>query len=145
AACRPRAGGGGGVEDGGLHRPGDRRQAGLRHPHRRAQVAADPLPVVGGGPMSSPAASTPPVEVARHVDQVCTRFEAAWKAGERPRVEDYLPEGPQAERSALAAELIPLEAEYRRRLGEDPGAEEYQGRFPALDRAWLAQALAAPG
>src|SRR5262249_39621771 len=61
-----------------------------------------------------------------------------------PRVEDYLPEGPEAARSALLGELIPLEAEYRRRLGEGPQPEEYHRRFPALSGAWLAQALAAP-
>ena len=36
---------------------------------------------------------SPPVlspSEARHVDQACDRFEAAWKAGERPRLEDYL-------------------------------------------------------
>src|SRR5262249_53912196 len=57
---------------------------------------------------------------------------------------DYLPVGPEAERSALLSELIPLEAEYRRRLGEKPDPKEYQRRFPALDPAWLAEALAGP-
>ena len=25
------------------------------------------------------------------IDEVCTRFEAAWKAGERPKIEEFLP------------------------------------------------------
>src|SRR6266542_551908 len=96
--------------------------------------------------MNRPLASldTRSVELARHVDRVCSRFEAAWKAGQRPHVEDYLPVGPQAERSALLSGLIPLEAEYRRRLGEEPAAEEYYRRFPAVDPVWLAEAVAAP-
>jgi serine/threonine-protein kinase len=74
------------------------------------------------------------------VDQVCTAFEAAWKAGRRPRIEDFLPGGPAAERAALLRELVPLEAEYRRQAGEQPQAEEYLRRFPGLDTAWLAAA-----
>src|SRR5262249_18491028 len=97
----------------------------------------DPSYLGPGDSMSSPPAGpeTCPVELARHVDRVCTRFEAAWKAGQQPRVEEYLLVGAEAEDAALVKELIPLEAEYRRRLGENPTAEEYQRRFPALDRA----------
>jgi WD40 repeat protein len=84
------------------------------------------------------------LELARRVDQVCTAFEAAWKAGQRPRLEDYLPAGPEAERAAILRELVPLEAEYRRRTGEQPQAEEYQRRFPGLDPTWVAAAVAPP-
>src|SRR5262245_47320502 len=95
--------------------------------------------------MSRPFAGldTRSVELARHVDQVCSRFEAAWKVGQRPHLEDYLPVDPEGERSALLSGLIPLEAEYRRRLGEEPAAEEYHRRFPAVDPVWLAEAVAA--
>jgi serine/threonine-protein kinase len=84
-----------------------------------------------------------PLELARRVDQVCTAFEAAWKTGQRPRIEDYLPAGPAADRAARLRELVPLEAEYRRRAGDDPQPEEYARRFPDLDPAWLAAAVAA--
>jgi tetratricopeptide (TPR) repeat protein/tRNA A-37 threonylcarbamoyl transferase component Bud32 len=80
---------------------------------------------------------------ARHTDQVCLLFEAAWKTGQRPRIEDYLREMPEPGRSALLRELIPLEADYRRLAGETPRPEDYQ-RFPDLDTAWLARILAAP-
>jgi tetratricopeptide (TPR) repeat protein len=93
-------------------------------------------------PLTGPEACS--VELARHIDRVCTRYEAAWKAGQRPRAEEYLPAGPEAQPAALVQELLRLEAEYRRRRGEGPTAEEYQRRFPALDRAWLEQAVAAP-
>ena len=93
---------------------------------------------------SQPGERTLHVELAQRVDRACTAFEAAWKAGQRPRIEAYLPAGPQAERAALLRELVPLEAEYRRRAGEDPPPAEYARRFPDLDPAWLAAALATP-
>ena len=37
-----------------------------------------------------------PLAQARQVDAVCYQFEMAWKAGQRPRIEDYLPEPPRA-------------------------------------------------
>ncbi|TMQ32095.1 MAG: hypothetical protein E6K70_20445, partial [Planctomycetota bacterium] len=66
---------------------------------------------------------------ARHVDQICDGFEAAWKAsgraGTRPRIEDYLAGVAAPEQTALCRELIKLDIEYRRRLGEEPVAEDY--------------------
>jgi hypothetical protein len=68
--------------------------------------------------------------VLRRVDQACDRFEEAWKAGERPRIEDFLAAAPEAERAALFRELLLLELFFRRRNGESPDLEEYQERFP---------------
>ena len=65
------------------------------------------------------------------MDDACDRFEAAWKAGLRPRIEDYLGETVGPERSALWHDLLVLELVYRRRQGERPTPEEYQTRFPA--------------
>ena len=81
---------------------------------------------------------------ARHLDGICTRFELAWKRGERPRIEDYLDGAADAERSELLAELILLELDYRRALGEDCDAREYRDRFPVLEPAWLDRAIASP-
>jgi WD40 repeat protein len=80
--------------------------------------------------------------VARQVDQVCNRFEAACKAGTRPRIEDFLSDTPEPARSALLRELVVLEAYYRRARGESCPTHEYQARFPHLDPTWLAEALA---
>src|ERR1019366_1498948 len=55
-----------------------------------------------------------------HADQVCLRFEEAWKAGERPRVEDYLQGVPDTEKEFLLRELLLLEFEYRQRSGTQP-------------------------
>jgi serine/threonine protein kinase len=83
-----------------------------------------------------------PESLARQVDQVCNRFEAAWKAGGQPRLEDFLGDVPEPGRAALLRELISLDAYYRRRGGAGCAAEDYQARFPTLDAAWLAAALA---
>jgi hypothetical protein len=82
------------------------------------------------------------LSAARHVDRVCDRFEAACKAGQRPRVEDYLADAPAPERAAFLLELVPLEIAYRLRRGDDPGTEEYRARFPALDPTWVARQIA---
>ena len=65
------------------------------------------------------------------MDDACDRFEVAWQAGLRPRIEDYLEETAGPERSALWHDLLVLELVYRRRQGERPTPEEYRARFPA--------------
>ena len=65
------------------------------------------------------------------MEAVCDRFEAAWKAGRRPSIEDHLDGVPEAHRAAVFRELLVLELAYRRRAGERPTAEEYRRRFPA--------------
>ena len=86
-----------------------------------------------------------PVAVARRLDQVCDRFEAAWKAAggtvERPRIEDYLGDVPEPERAALVRELIVVEVEQRYRAGETLRLEDYRARFPMLPPHWLAGVL----
>jgi serine/threonine-protein kinase len=82
--------------------------------------------------------------LARRVDQVCNRFEAACKDGGRPRVEDFLGDAEGPERDALLRELVALEVYYRRARGEDCRPEEYRARFPDLNPAWFAEATAGP-
>jgi tetratricopeptide (TPR) repeat protein len=77
----------------------------------------------------------------RRSNQECDRFEAAWKAGQRPRIEDHLAAVPEPERPELLRELILLEIDYRRSAGDPPQAEELLARFPGLDPTWLAGAL----
>src|SRR5262249_22309264 len=57
--------------------------------------------------------------------------------GQRPRLEEYLGETPEPERSLLLRELLVLEFGYRRRSGERPTPAEYLLRFP--DHAALIQ------
>jgi formylglycine-generating enzyme required for sulfatase activity len=82
--------------------------------------------------------------LARRVDQVCNRFEAAWKAGTPPRLEDFLGDAPGPERAALLRELVPLDVYYRRARGEDCRPEDYRDRFPDLDPAQVSETITGP-
>jgi hypothetical protein len=52
----------------------------------------------------------------QRVDGVCDRFEYAWKSGQRPQIEDFLDDVPEAERPLLLRELLEVELGYRCRL-----------------------------
>lgn len=54
----------------------------------------------------------------KRIDCVCDEFEAAWLAGQSPKVQDYLDRAAEEDREALTKELIPLEIHYRHRHGE---------------------------
>ena len=56
---------------------------------------------------------TMPSDAARRIDALCDRYEEAWLAGQAPRIEDYLGDLPDPQRSALRAELLLLEQVYR--------------------------------
>jgi serine/threonine protein kinase/WD40 repeat protein len=86
-----------------------------------------------------------PLAGEARIDEICDRFEQAWKAGSRPRIEDYLGDCAEPERSVLLRELIALEIDYRRRAGEQPQAEEYRARFSSLNLGPLASTLKAEG
>jgi WD40 repeat protein len=83
-----------------------------------------------------------PAALARHVDEVCNRFESDWKSRGTARLEDYLSDTPEPARAALLRELLALEIWHRRRAGEQPDAGPYLARFPQLDTHWLTSALA---
>jgi serine/threonine-protein kinase len=84
-----------------------------------------------------------PLSGALRVDEACQRFEAAWQAGGRPVIDDFLGKTAGPEREGLLRELIRLEVYYRLLHGEAPLPQEYQDRFPSLARAWLEEVLAA--
>ncbi len=73
---------------------------------------------------------TLPLSLARQVNSACDRFEAAWGAGQRPRIEDSLAALPELSHRKLLFELMALELAYRKRRGETPTREEYRERFP---------------
>src|SRR5262249_43746367 len=64
------------------------------------------------------------------INDAADRFECAWKAGPRPRIDDYLAEAEPRLRAALLEELLRVEIELRRGDGEAPVADEYALRFP---------------
>ena len=73
-----------------------------------------------------------PLSLQRQIDRLCTRFEACWVAGERPRIEDFLAEIAEGNRPDALRELVLLDVHYRRRLGESCLAEDYRDRFPDM-------------
>ena len=89
-----------------------------------------------------------PLDLKIGVDEACDRFEAGWKAGERPRIEDHLCDSGRPEYRVLLGELIGLDADYRRRNGEPAGPDEYRQRFPdaaaLIDAAFAAEAVDPP-
>jgi WD40 repeat protein/predicted Ser/Thr protein kinase len=84
-----------------------------------------------------------PAQLARRIDRLCDRFEAAWKKGRRPRLERYLAYVPAEAQPELIRELLVLEFEYRLENGERPELPEYHRRFP--QHAALLDALLSEG
>jgi WD40 repeat protein/tRNA A-37 threonylcarbamoyl transferase component Bud32 len=78
-----------------------------------------------------------PPALGRRIDEACDRFEAAWRAGALPRLEDFIAGWAGDERAALLRELVPLDADYRRQRGEPVALADYRGRFPELGAGWL--------
>jgi len=71
-----------------------------------------------------------PTDGETWIDEVATRFEQAWLAGRRPRIEEFLGEATRQRRSLLLRELLQVEGELRLGQGEKPAAEDYRHRFP---------------
>jgi outer membrane protein assembly factor BamB len=92
-------------------------------------------------PSASDGAALPP-EVGPQIDEVCNRFVASWRSGQAPRIEDHAVGWKGPTRAALLRQLVLLDADLRRKRGEALSATYYLGRFPELDPAWLAHALA---
>jgi eukaryotic-like serine/threonine-protein kinase len=74
-------------------------------------------------PSASPSSGTRLAELA-------DRFEAAWRAGHRPHLEDYLDELPAPERPRLLRRLLEAELDGRLRHGEMVTITEFERRLP---------------
>jgi eukaryotic-like serine/threonine-protein kinase len=72
----------------------------------------------------------------QRVNQVCNRFEAAWRSGERPNLAEHLASAPAQEQPVLARMLIELDVDYRRMHGETPQAGDYRSILP-FEATWL--------
>ena len=68
----------------------------------------------------------------RRLDQVCDRYEDAWRDGFGPRIEDYLRDAdvPPSRRAAMLVELLKVDRELRQARGDPPTISEYLDRFP---------------
>lgn len=73
-----------------------------------------------------------PFEMALRIDDACDRFESAYRAGGKPKIEDFLAETTAALRPALFAELLRLEIEFQMKVhpAETPAPRGYFDRFP---------------
>jgi WD40 repeat protein/tetratricopeptide (TPR) repeat protein/tRNA A-37 threonylcarbamoyl transferase component Bud32 len=71
-----------------------------------------------------------PTRPSERIDELCDRFEAAWRSGREPRIELYLDDADGADRPALLRELLALEIELRRQRGERAEPDDYVARFP---------------
>jgi serine/threonine protein kinase/DNA-binding SARP family transcriptional activator len=65
-------------------------------------------------------------------ERLLEAFEDAWRRGQRPAVEDFLPDG--AAEPELLLDLLQADLEYRLKAGESARAEDYLGRFPQVAR-----------
>ena len=72
-----------------------------------------------------------PIAALERIDDQCAEFERRWQSSEPPTIESVLAgDVTPSERDVLLAELVVLEIDYRRRLGETPSKQEYLDRFP---------------
>ncbi len=70
--------------------------------------------------------------LADQIDNLCDSFEALWRAGQAPRIEEHLLKVPAAERTTLLRELLAVEIEYRQSCGQRPNLADYLVRFPEI-------------
>jgi WD40 repeat protein/tRNA A-37 threonylcarbamoyl transferase component Bud32 len=71
--------------------------------------------------------------IACDIDETCDRFEAGWRSGDRPRIEDFLGDKSDSVHRMLFRHLLAVEFACRGVLGEVPEASEYRRRFPAQE------------
>lgn len=77
-------------------------------------------------------------------EQLIKEFEAAWRRGDAPSIDDFVgPDGPA--RHALLLELVHTDIELRLKSGESARIESYWGRYPHLfeDRGALLDLITA--
>src|SRR5262249_2991418 len=70
-------------------------------------------------------------EESSHLIQLVDRFEAAWQAGLKPAIEDFLPLNPSERKCALVP-LIHIDLERRIKAREEVRVEGYLQQFSEL-------------
>jgi serine/threonine protein kinase/formylglycine-generating enzyme required for sulfatase activity len=64
------------------------------------------------------------------VIEICDRFEATWRDGLKPMIEDYVDGAAEPFRASVLRELLLVELELRTQFGEAVVLEDYLSRFP---------------
>jgi serine/threonine protein kinase len=72
---------------------------------------------------------------ADQIDTLCDSFESLWRAGTRPEIAHYLDKVAVSDRPAFLRELLAIELDLRRGLGEHPCLTDELSRFPGLEDA----------
>jgi predicted Ser/Thr protein kinase/tetratricopeptide (TPR) repeat protein len=80
----------------------------------------------------------------QEIDGICDRFEAAWLVGETPVLSEYLADALPEAKASLFRDLLALELEYRRGMGERPAAAAYLEQFPQFAEVVEAEFAFAP-
>ena len=70
--------------------------------------------------------TTPPLDLALRVEELCSRFEAEWQSGKSPSLADFLRTATPAEYPFVLKELVLLDVHYRRKAGQKPNPEDYR-------------------
>src|ERR1700691_1990518 len=85
-------------------------------------------------------AGDPTLSAAADTDRIVDAFEAAWRADEHPRIDDYLRgDGPTADE--LLVDLAEADLRWRLSSGEAARVEQYFERYPRLAENTAAQLL----
>ena len=88
-----------------------------------------------------------PESLSAQVDALCDRFEAAWKADQRPEIAAFLDQVPEPSRGELLYQLLLVDLQCRGNRQESPTQDEYARRFPDFCRqieAAFAKLVASP-
>src|SRR5262249_24315157 len=84
-----------------------------------------------GGPImttaNQPPASPDPT-ASLFLEEAVARFENAWQRGERPAIDDHVPDG----NVAILVEIVHADLEFRLEAAEPQRVETYLARYPAL-------------
>src|SRR5262249_32981249 len=70
------------------------------------------------------------LSVLKEIDRACDGFEIAWRADEKPRIEDYLAQASERLRIDLLRELLRVEIACRLERDETILPQDYAPRFP---------------
>ena len=74
-----------------------------------------------------------PLDLARKLDRICSDFERAWKAGERPEIDAFLPDDDRLRAVALE-HLVHVDLEQQLKADASVRVESYFDRYPQLVR-----------
>jgi hypothetical protein len=71
-------------------------------------------------------------EAWSHLEDAIHHFEDAWRAGQRPRIDELLAEVDETERRTSLLELVHIDLEFRLKAGEAARVEVYLAKYPEL-------------